>query len=161
MQVHIRWLVRHDMAEVLQIEKWSFEHPWQEDDFLRALRQTNCIGMVAERDGLIVGFFSYTLHKDKIHLLDFAVHPDYRLQQVGSQMIDKLTGKLHEQRRNRLVLEVRESNLDAQVFFRRVGFKATKVIRDFYDDSREDAYQLEWRLKARTEPKPLVLEDAS
>ena len=48
--VHIRWMIRRDMPEVLQIERTSFEYPWSEEDFIRCLRQRNCIGMVAEYD---------------------------------------------------------------------------------------------------------------
>jgi len=44
--VHIRWMIRRDMPEVLDIESGSFEFPWSEEDFIRCLRQRNCIGMV-------------------------------------------------------------------------------------------------------------------
>ena len=33
----------------------SFEFPWSEEDFIRCLRQRNCIGMVAEHDEQVVG----------------------------------------------------------------------------------------------------------
>src|SRR5690606_11527131 len=56
LRVHIRWMIRRDMPEVLQIEKASFEFPWYEDDFIRCLRQRNCIGMVAEQGERVVGF---------------------------------------------------------------------------------------------------------
>ena len=49
-RVHIRWMIRRDMPEVLDVERSSFEFPWAEDDFIRCLRQRNCIGMVAEVD---------------------------------------------------------------------------------------------------------------
>src|SRR5690348_2779098 len=45
--VHIRWMIRRDMPEVMRTERASFEYSWTEDDFLRCLRQRNCIGMVA------------------------------------------------------------------------------------------------------------------
>ena len=45
----IRWMIRRDMPEVLDIEQQSFEFAWTEEDFLCCLRQRNCIGMVAER----------------------------------------------------------------------------------------------------------------
>ena len=40
----IRWLIRRDMPEVMEIENRSFEFPWVEDEFLACLRQRNCIG---------------------------------------------------------------------------------------------------------------------
>ena len=143
--VHIRWMIRRDMPEVLQIERTSFEYPWSEEDFIRCLRQRNCIGMVAEFDERVVGFMIYELHKNQLHVLNFAVRPDARRRCVGKQMLQKLVGKLSQQRRNRIVLEVRETNLAAQMFFRSGGFKAVSVLRDYYDDASEDAYVMHFR----------------
>ena len=48
LRIHIRWMIRRDMPEILEIEKQSFEFPWCEEDFIRCLRQRNCIGMVRQ-----------------------------------------------------------------------------------------------------------------
>ncbi len=149
-RVHIRWMIRRDMPEVLQIEQHSFEFPWSEEDFIRCLRQRNCIGMVAEYDERVVGFMIYELHKSRLHVLNFAVSPDCRRHGIGQQMIGKLISKLSAQRRNRILLEVRETNLDAQLFFRNSCFRAISVLRDFYDDTTEDAYLMQYRY----EPEP-------
>ena len=144
LRVHIRWMIRRDMGEVLQIEKGSFEFPWFEEDFVRCLRQRNCIGMVAEHGDRVVGFMIYELHKTRLHVLNFAVAPEYRRLGIGRQMIDKLVSKLSSQRRTRISLEVRETNLTAQLFFKQNQFRATAVLRDFYDDSTEDAYVMQF-----------------
>ena len=143
--VHIRWMIRRDMPSVLGIEQSCFEFAWNEDDFIRCLRQRNCIGMVAEIDDEIVGFMIYELHKNRLHILNFAVHPDFRRQGIGGAMCGKLFGKLSHERRNRIMLEVRETNLDAQLFFKSLGFRAISVLRDFYDDTIEDAYLMQFR----------------
>jgi ribosomal-protein-alanine N-acetyltransferase len=145
-RVHIRWMIRRDMPEVLQTEQESFEFAWTEEDFLRCLRQRNCIGMVAEQGERVVGFMIYELHKAKLHILNFAVHPAGRRVGIGNQMVAKLISKLSSHRRTRITLEVRETNLSAQLFFRSQGFKAMKVLRAFYEDSGEDAFQMQYRL---------------
>lgn len=145
LRVHIRWIIRRDMAEVIDTEQGSFEFPWSEDDFVRCLRQRNCIGMVAEHDDQVVGFMIYELHKTRLHILNFAVNHDARRQGIGRQMIDKLVGKLSTQRRTRITLEVRETNLSAQIFFRNSGFRAVSVLREFYDDTPEDAYLMQYQ----------------
>lgn len=157
LQAHIRWMIRRDMSDVLAIENASFEFPWCEDDFLRALQQRNCIGMVAEHEGRIIGFMVYELHKTQIHVLNFAVAPEFRRHAVGSQMLAKLSGKLSGQRRTRIVLEVRETNLAAQLFFRYAGFRAISVLRDFYEDTPEDAYIMEyWYHAPEVEEQPAL-----
>ena len=143
--VHIRWMIRRDMPEVLDIEQASFEFPWSEEDFIRCLRQRNCIGMVAEHGERVVGFMIYELHKTRLHILNFAVATEFRRRGVGRQMIDKLVSKLSSQRRTRITLEVRETNLPAQLFFRSAAFRAVTVLRAYYEDSPEDAYLMQFR----------------
>src|SRR5215472_4764655 len=145
-RVHIRWMIRRDMPEVLQTEQESFEYSWNEEDFLRCLRQRNCIGMVAEQGEKVVGFMIYELHKAKLHILNFAVHPQFRRAGIGAQMVAKLISKLSSHRRTRITLEVRETNLPAQLFFRSQGFRAVRVLRNFYEDSGEDAFLMQYRL---------------
>jgi ribosomal-protein-alanine N-acetyltransferase len=144
-RVHIRWMIRRDMAEVLDIERSSFEFPWFEEDFIRCLRQRNCIGMVAEHGERVVGFMIYELHKTRLHILNFAVAADFRRRGIGQQMIEKLVGKLSSQRRTRITLEVRETNLPAQLFFKSAAFRAVTVLRAYYEDSPEDAYLMQFR----------------
>jgi [ribosomal protein S18]-alanine N-acetyltransferase len=156
-KVHIRWMIRRDMPEVLAIESEGFEFPWCEDDFLRCLRQRNCIGMVAEHDDQIVGFMIYELHKQRLHVLNFAVAARFRRTGVASQMATKLIAKLSTQRRSRILLEVRETNLAAQLFFRSAGFRAVSVLRSFYEDTPEDAYLMQYRYRA---VEPAVVEES-
>jgi ribosomal-protein-alanine N-acetyltransferase len=137
---HIRWMIRRDLLEALEIEQGSFECPWQESDFISVLRQRNAIGMVAEHDDRIVGFMLYELHKNIIHVLNFAVCPHVRRQGVGAAMVERLAGKLSSDRRTRITLEIRETNVAAQLFFGSQGFWATGILRDFYEDTTEDAY---------------------
>jgi [ribosomal protein S18]-alanine N-acetyltransferase len=147
LRAHIRWMIRRDMAEVLETEADGFEFPWSEEDFIRCLRQRNCIGMVAEHADRVVGFMIYELHKTRLHLLNFAVAKEFRRRGVGMQMLVKLIAKLSSQRRTRILLEVRETNLPAQLFFRSLGFRAVSVLRDFYDDTTEDAYLMQYRYR--------------
>ena len=145
-KVQIRWMIRRDMPSVLAIEGHSFEFPWSEEEFIRVLRQRECIGMVAEVGEEIVGYMVYELHTQRIQILSFAVHEDFRLQGVGMTMIKKLVSKLTHQRRNRIALEVREMNVTAQVFFRQLGFRAVRILKSYYEDSSEDAYLMEYRI---------------
>ena len=101
---------------------------------------------MAEHGETVVGFMIYELHKKRLHILNFAVHPGWRHARVGTQMVAKLVSKLSSHRRNRITLEVRESNLSAQLFFRSQGFRAVRVLPGFYEDSGEDAYRMVYRL---------------
>lgn len=147
MLVHLRWMIRRDMPEVANIEQESFEFPWSEEDFVRTLRRRTIIGMVAEDDRGVWGFAIYELLPKRIHILNMAVAHSCRRCGVGRQIVEKLIKKLSQHRRTRLSLEVRETNLVAQKFFQSLGFKATGVLRDYYEDSPEDAYKMVYTIK--------------
>lgn len=145
MKPHIRWLGRRDLPAVLRIEDASFREPWTEDDFVKSLRQRNVIGMVAEHQDLIIGYMIYELHRDSIHLLSIAVHPDFRRQGVGTAMLAKLASKLQlQQNRTKITTMASEINLDAQLFLKEHGFRATEVVKDHYHPG-EDAYFFVYR----------------
>jgi ribosomal-protein-alanine N-acetyltransferase len=141
-------MIRRDMVEVVRIEGQSFEFPWTEEDFYTCLRQRNCIGMVAEHDDRVVGFMIYELHKTKLHVINLAVHQEFRRMGIGTQMIEKLLLKLALESRCRICLEVRETNVNAQYFFRENKFRAVSILHDYYEDTAEDAYLMQYELAA-------------
>jgi [ribosomal protein S18]-alanine N-acetyltransferase len=146
-RVHIRWMIRRDMREVLAIEATNFGQPWGEEDFLKVLRQRNSIGMVAEYGERVVGFMIYELHADSLNVLNIAVDTDHQRRRVGSQLVAKMVAKLASHRRTALTLSVCDRNLSAQLFFRRMGFKAERVVRGYYESSGDDAYVMAYRLR--------------
>lgn len=142
---HIRWTIRRDMPEVLAIENACFDLPWGEDEFIHVLRQGNCISMVADVEEFVRGFMVYELHREKLVILDVAVAPQWQGRRIGQAMVMKLVNKLSPQRRSVIRVDVRETNLEAQLFFRAMGFTAKEVLHDFYNNSDEDAYRFEYQ----------------
>lgn len=148
-EAHIRWMIRKDIPEVMEIERQSFGNPFTEDELLVWLRNRNVIGMVAECEQVVVGFMVYEFFPKKIRLLDFAVLPDCRRQGVGRLMSDKLYRKLAGTKRSRCELFICETNLDGQLFWRAMGFEAVDTMRAFFDNG-QDAY----KMVRRYQPEP-------
>jgi ribosomal-protein-alanine N-acetyltransferase len=149
LDVSVRLMRRSDVLRVLDIENESFEVPWSEKDFLICLKDRKCLGLVALYEDLVVGFVVYELERERFRILNLAVVRDFRRCDVGRRLVDKLIEKLRVQRRSEIELYVRERNLGAQLFFRDLGFEATGVIRDYYDESPEDAYRMCYVLGGR------------
>lgn len=151
--INIRGALRKDLPKVLYISAGSFEFPWLDNDFMNCLQQRNCISVVAEikdakKYSVMVGFMIYEFNKFGIHVLSFAVHPDWRRQGIGTQMINKLIAKLSPQKFKRIILKVAETNLPAQLFLRKCGFRAINVLHKYYYYTSEDAYIMQYRHKA-------------
>lgn len=138
--IDVVWLLRKHMPEVIDIEGQSVEFPWSEEEFVRCLRGRNCIGKVVVLDEQVVGFMIYELHETRLQVLNFGVHTDFRRRGVGRELFRKLALKLSHDRRTRILLEIRETALDAQIFLRSIGFRAVSVLWGHFKDSGEDAY---------------------
>lgn len=150
MNVHIRWMIHRDRPEVVAIENASFEFPWREEDFEQCTNVAGCFGRVATVDDKVVGCVVCEFAERKLRVLNLAVLPGYRRRGVGAAMLDYL-----RHFRRRITLEVRETNVSAQLFFRSQGFRATHILHGFYDETDDDAYVMELAPFERS-PCPLL-----
>ena len=144
--VNVRWMVRRDFAQVLAIEETCFEFPWTEEEFRQCLQERNCLGMVAEHEGRVVGFIVYETPKNRIFVTNIAVAPEFQRHGIARQMIQKLVSKMIHQQRHKVAISIRETNLPALLCFRALGFRAVTVLKNFYEDQNEDTYVLQYRL---------------
>lgn len=144
-QIHIRWMIRKDLGRVLEIEDENSQlaspvGKWEEQDFLASMGDK--IGMVAEYQEEVIGFFVYSLQPDKIHVYNMSVGKEHENQGVGSLLIDVLKSKL---RSRELEIDIREYNLHAQLFLKKRGFLVAEVIPGWYEQPRqEDAYRFRY-----------------
>ncbi|XZE20883.1 GNAT family N-acetyltransferase [Pirellulaceae bacterium SH449] len=144
--VDIRWMIRRDMDEVLEIEKQSFDDPWQKKDFIERLRVPNNIGMVFTYQEVVAGYVVYTLHKRSLEILNLAVHPEYRRCSAGTLLIERLQYKVNGHfRRDHITALVRETNLPAQMLLSKNHFICDGIIKGAYRAHDEDAYSFTYR----------------
>ena len=143
--VQVRWMVRRDFSQVLAIEQACFEFPWTDEEFRRCLQQPNCLCLVAEHEGRIVGFVVYETPKNRIFIANIAVAPEFQRHNIARQMIQKLVSKMLQQHRHKIIIEIRETNLPALICFRALGFRVSTILKNFYENQNEDAYVLQYR----------------
>lgn len=150
LRVSLGWMTSIHLPGVMKIESESFVHPWTIGEIMSMMRKADQNGMVAEARGRIVGFAIYRYDKSCLEILDVAVALDCRRHGVAAQMVAKLLSRLKPGGKTRLEAIVSERNLDAHLFFRSMGFRATGVIPDHYnllDGGHCDAYEFVYRLR--------------
>jgi ribosomal-protein-alanine N-acetyltransferase len=144
MKTNIRWMIRRDLNEVVEIEKSSFKFPWGIENFTSQLKKRNIIGMVstdAQTDE-ILGYMVYGLYSDHLHLISFAVKEKYRRLRIGTEMIEKLIRKLNPKRRTSIRSHVRVDNFEALKFCREAGFRITSYEESYFKEYDIDAYAI-------------------
>lgn len=142
------WIITKHLPEILEIENSSFEFPWSYDDFVYKLRSKNIIGMNAlDENEEIFGYVFYELFKNDIQILSLAVKESKRRKKIGSFLIDSLKYRLSSsKKRDSIFTNVRESNLDSQLFFKSQGFLAVDILKEYHDEelTSEPAYRMQY-----------------
>jgi [ribosomal protein S18]-alanine N-acetyltransferase len=150
---HTRWMIRRDLPTVLKIEA-ATGGDWTEEDFLRHLRQTNCIGVMAEenwfnRPGPDAGFFLYELHRTNVELVKFAALPNANRDATGAAMFEKLAYKLTSHKRRKLdvsaILKPEWLTCTVQAMCRNTSRPYLPILADALEDAGCDA---RWLLDA-------------
>lgn len=93
--MHLRWMMRRDMVEVLSAEQetWPTQSQWQEQDFLRTLGERNIIGMVADYQDTVASFMVYAIHSKAIGLLNYGVRTGFgdAIEPIAEKLISKIS----------------------------------------------------------------------
>ena len=129
-----------DVAAVHEIERLSFRTPWPAYAFEQELRGNRLARYLVARVGdRVVGFAGLWLMVDEAHITTFGVHPEWRRQGIGRQLLLNLAELSIAIEAQRMTLEVRASNEVAQALYRAFGFDVAGRRRAYYTDDGEDA----------------------
>lgn len=143
--VRVEAMTEEDLEGVLTIEEASFPVPWSREVFLGELYENQVARLFVARagegsiQGCVVGYTCTWAIVDEMHITNFAVHPDYRRQSVGQQLLHGVLARARELGCRQAVLEVRASNRGAQRLYARFGFAPVAVRKRYYTDNHEDA----------------------
>lgn len=145
LNLSVRAFQLRDLKVISAIERASYENPATERNFRDWVHDENMSVLVAESENRVVGFILAEAIKEPLeaHIYDIAVHPDYRRHGVGRTLLGWLSDRISKMKGKRVFANIRESNLPAHLFFKKCGFKATAVIRNFFTDPTEAAYLFE------------------
>lgn len=129
-----------DVQSVHEIERLSFRTPWPAYAFEQELRGNRLARYLVARAGPhIVGFAGIWLMVDDAHVTTFGVHPDWRRQGIGRQLLLNLVELAVIIGARRMTLEVRASNEAAQALYHAFGFEVAGRRAHYYTDDAEDA----------------------
>lgn len=137
----IRLLEASDIDEIIQLEKLCFpEDPWSRLSFETELDNPLSVFFVAvdEESGKMMGYGGMWLMHDIADITNIAVHPEYRREGIGKNILNLLVKIAKEKEMTAITLEVRESNIPAQKLYESAGFVRCGIRKRYYQ-GREDA----------------------
>ena len=135
-----------EIDEVLAIEQTSFLNPWTRQMYEADLANHDVSHVLIARDeqGRAVGFCSFWIVVDELHLNNLAVRPERRRAGVAARLLDRVLVEGQRLGAVRATLEVRRSNDAAIRLYTGCGFLVAGLRRGYYSSPDEDALVL-WR----------------
>jgi len=131
-----------DIPSVCFIENLSFPRPWHESTFRGEIyNQPISFPLVlVEREAKdIIGYIIYWHIKDKVHINNIAIHPDFRRRGIAESVLREILTHIEREGAAFVTLEVRPSNFPAISLYNKLGFKVLGIKKDYYSKPREDA----------------------
>lgn len=172
MKLTLRYMDLPDIAQVVAIDRLSFDLPWAERSYAYEITQSGYSHMVVlERDdesaqshgwrrllarfngrvqppGRIVGYGGLWRIGDESHISTIAVHPDFRGRGWGEILLAGMVGKSINVNAGLVVLEARISNVRAHNLYRKYAFYVAGIKPKYYRNNNEDAYDMRLPLDA-------------
>ena len=135
----IRTATESDLPQVLQIEQESFTPPWSYEAFLYELLLESSLFNVAVIDSSIVGFYVLRSLIYEAEIINLAVSKPYRRQSVAHELMKSILNYASNYALEKIFLEVRKSNEPAITLYKKFGFSAIGIRKDYYIEPTEDA----------------------
>jgi ribosomal-protein-alanine N-acetyltransferase len=144
----IRELKEDDIEEILDIEKRSFISPWTKRLFEETLSSPISTNFVLKKGNTILGYIIMYSVGNEVHILNIAVHPDYRKKGYGSKLVTHVLTHFRGSDVVEFFLEVREGNSRAINLYKKYGFEVIGKRKKYYMETNEDALVMQLTLSA-------------
>lgn len=137
----IRWCVRTDIASIERLELYDGQSMWNREDILESLSCHHVIGNVFEKEGKVVAFVAYKLSENCYDILTLVTDPAHRKTGIATKLIERIEEKIsYLGKRKFIEIKLRDINLHAQNFLKKLGFSAVEVFPNYYEDYSQDCY---------------------
>ena len=139
-EVTIRPMRITDVADVVAIERSSYQFPWSEGIFRDCLR-VGYVCRVVTLGRQLVAYGVMSFGAGEAHILNLCVEQAHRCRGVGRQLLGSLIERARAARMSEAFLEVRPSNTAAIRLYLALGFEQVGMRRGYYQamGGREDA----------------------
>lgn len=141
MQANIHPINEQDFNELFKIEQAAHSVPWSLGT-LKNSQGENYLNLKYVQHNQIIAFAICQTILDEATLFNIAVAPDKQGCGIGKTLLNELISQLQQKGIATIWLEVRESNLNAQKLYEKLGFNQVDVRKNYYpttEGKRENA----------------------
>jgi len=136
-KISVRNIKTTDLPQICALEQTSFKQPYSSSYICTLAALNPETFLVAESGRKIAGYAIATIEGESGHIISIAVHSEYRNRKIGTELMLKLIEKLKLLGASTIRLEVQRSNIAAQEMYKKLGFKSTHTLKNYYADGED------------------------
>lgn len=137
--IEIKTMTEAHVPQIAEIETLCFSDPWSEKSVASELENRLSLWLVALDGDTVAGYVGSQSVLDEADMMNVAVHPDYRRQGIGRDLVLALAEALQQKGIRGLMLEVRQSNVPAIALYEQLGFQQVGLRPNYYRNPKENA----------------------
>jgi ribosomal-protein-alanine acetyltransferase len=127
-----------EFTEILRLQKVALKTTRTEPELAAELAGEHVLCRALLKNGRLIGFINAWIVVDTVELTEIAIDPDQQKQGHGRALLQWLLDYAEALRLNRVILEVRDTNLPARSLYESLGFTLDGVRSKYYQNG-EDA----------------------
>lgn len=128
-----------DLPFLAELEKVCFSRPWSASALAETMSGEGAAFYTAKENGTPVGYVGSFPAGNEREITNIAVAPDFRRRGIAKALLSALIAETKTRGEERLLLEVRASNLPARSLYESFGFLCDGVRKQYYRNPTEDA----------------------
>lgn len=134
------------LSQIISIENSCFQNPWTMDHFLSEISNPNSINICIQylKYNIIGYCFNYVILGD-MHITNLCIHPSHQNKRLGNKLLKLLISLAIKNHIKRILLEVRESNINAIKLYEGSGFIYDCYRNNFYSNG-DGAYMMHLKI---------------
>lgn len=129
-----------DIDKILYIEKEQNISITSKKILLDELTSNTSKYYVLKHVNKIIGYINISILVDNIDINSIVIKKEYQRKGLATYLLEYIFNLYKEQHIDKILLEVRASNIAAQNLYIKLGFKKINTRKKYYPDNFEDAY---------------------
>lgn len=137
-----------DIPELLTLERevYAGETPWSDLSFRSEFQKKKSLYLVAYHASNLVAFIGVRFLTREAHITNIAVAPEFQGKGIGSFLLKLMIQRARENHCECISLEVKIDNDPAKRLYQELGFEATFIRKNYYQDNTDAVNMVCWLL---------------
>jgi ribosomal-protein-alanine N-acetyltransferase len=127
-------LSKENVSEIERLYKDDFSDGWNKNMLNSAFETGRFMALGAHLDGRLVGIITASVGLDDADIESVYVRVEHRRKGIANELLNKIERELISRGIEKVLLEVRESNISARALYAKKGYADISVRKKYYHD---------------------------